>query len=112
VPVGWVGHYAIVSRPDLGWGECLVLDVSETGLAMMLVGPWPEDTHTALDVVVRIEPDRDAEPVEVHGTVRNSTPVNIGDLRIGIEFTSWDGAEPISFMGAFSRKADAPSVTR
>jgi hypothetical protein len=100
--VGWVGHYAIVSRPDLGWRECLVLDVSETGLGMVLFGLWPEDTHTALDVVVRIEPDRDADPVEVRGTVRNSTPVTFGDLRVGIEFTRWD-------VGAFSRKADAVS---
>jgi hypothetical protein len=38
----------------------------------------------------------------VRGTVRNSTPVTFGDLRVGIEFTRWD-------VGAFSRKADAVS---
>jgi hypothetical protein len=112
VPVGWVGQYVIPSRPDLGWGECLVLDVSQTGLGMMLFGPWPEDTHIELEVLVHLEPNPDADPVEVRGTVRNSTPVNIGDLRVGIEFTSPDSTEPISLLGAFSPTAATPLPIR
>jgi hypothetical protein len=105
--VGWVGQYVIPSRPDLGWGECLVMDASETGLGLMLFGAWPDDAEAELEMLVRLEPGRDADPMELHGTVRNSTPVNVGDFRIGIEFASREGTELVAILGAFSPKADA-----
>jgi hypothetical protein len=102
VPVGWVGQYVIPSRPDLGWGECLVLDASEGGIGLMLFGPWPDGLRDELDVLVRLEPGADADPLEMLGKVRNQTPVSVGELRVGIEFVERAGTELVSFLGKFA----------
>jgi hypothetical protein len=107
VPIGWVGEYLIPSRPDLGWGDCLVLDVSDTGIGLMLFGPWPEDVGPEVEVLVRLEPKLDADPVDVLGTVRNTTSTNVGELRIGIELESREGSQLVSILGSFSRRAAA-----
>ena len=78
--------------------------MSETGIGLMLSGPWPEDIHTELDLLVRLQPKPDTDPIEVRGTVRNSTPVNVGELRVGIEFTSRK-TELLSIVGSFTPAA-------
>ena len=107
VPIGWAGEYVIPSRPDLGWGDCLVLDVSETGIGLMLFGPWPDDLGSEVEVLVRLEPRLDADPVDVRGTIRNTTPTNVGELRVGIELESREGSQLVSLLGSFSRRPAA-----
>ena len=107
VPVGWVGQYMLPSRPELGWGECLVLDASETGLGLMLFGGWPEGAGRELEMLVQLEPGRGADPMELRGMVRNSMPVNVGDFRIGIELAGAAGTELVSILGEFTPNADA-----
>lgn len=105
VPVGWSGQYVIPSRPDLGWGDCLVVDASETGLGLVLFGPWPDDVPHEVEVLVRLEPRAQGEPFELLGATRNLRPSNVGELRIGIEFPNRDGAALLSYLGSFARNA-------
>jgi hypothetical protein len=92
----------IASRPDLGWGDCLVVDVSATGLGLLLFGHWPDDLRTDVDVLVCLEPQTDTDRVEMRGTIRNSTPIN-GELRLGIQLIGWDQIEPVTVRGVFAR---------
>jgi PilZ domain-containing protein len=101
IPAGWVGQYMIPSRPDLGWRDCLVVDVSATGLGLLLFGRWPENLRAELDILVCLEPHADTDSVEMTGTIRNSTPIN-GELRVGIELNGWDQAEPVTVRGVFA----------
>ena len=73
----------------------------------MLFGPWPDDVGPEVEVLVRLEPRLDADPVDVCGTVRNTTSTNVGELRIGIELESREGSQLVSILGSFSRRAAA-----
>ena len=101
MPAGWVGQYMIATRPDLGWSDCLVVDVSATGLGLLLFGHWPDEVRTELDILVCLEPQPDTETVQMRGTIRNSAPIN-GELRLGIELTGWHWDEPVTVLGVFA----------
>ena len=98
---GWLGRYMIVGRPDLGWGECRVLDVSAAGVGLELFGPWPRDGVDA-ELLVCLDPvfDPDCEGVQLPATVRNASAGRFGFLRVGIEFVGLS-AEQRAFLLSF-----------
>ena len=94
-PAGWMGTYMVIGRPELGWGECRVLDVSTAGVGLELYGPWPrDDADKAL--LIKLDPsgpsgDCDDDSVEsrcaqLPGVVRNLGASRFGFLRVGVEF--------------------------
>jgi PilZ domain len=102
-PAGWLGRYMVVGRPELGWGECRVLDVSPVGVGLELFGPWPRD---GVDADLRLCLDPATEPEEggvvLPAKVRNTTAGRFGFLRVGIEFVGLDVAQRdflVSFVG-------------
>jgi hypothetical protein len=99
-PAGWLGRYQVAGRPELGWGECRVLDVSPVGVGLELFGPWPRDGVDA-ELLVCLEPATGPdEGVQLPATVRNSSAGRFGFLRVGIEFIGLD-AEQRAFLSAF-----------
>ena len=99
-PAGWLARYQVVGRPELGWGECRVLDVSPVGVGLELFGPWPRDGIDA-ELLVCIDPATEPEQgTQLPATVRNSSAGRFGFLRVGIEFVSLD-AEQRAFLTAF-----------
>jgi hypothetical protein len=93
----------VVGRPELGWGECRVLDVSPVGVGLELFGPWPRD---GVDADLRLCLDPATEPEEggvvLPAKVRNATAGKFGFLRVGIEFVGLDPAQHdflVSFVG-------------
>jgi hypothetical protein len=91
----------IANRPELGWGDCLVVDVSATGLGLLLFGRWPDDLRTELEILVCLEPQPNTDTVQMSGTIRNSTPIN-GELRLGIELDAWHHDQPVTVLGVFA----------
>ncbi|HZP30923.1 MAG TPA: PilZ domain-containing protein [Acidimicrobiia bacterium] len=100
-PAGWLGRYMVVGRPELGWGECRVLDVSSAGVGLELFGPWPRDGIDA-ELRVCLEPgtDPDDEGVQLPATVRNASAGRFGFLRVGIEFVGLDAGQR-EFLASF-----------
>jgi PilZ domain len=100
-PAGWLGRYAVLGRPELGWGECRVLDVSPVGVGLELFGPWPRDGIDA-ELRVCVEPvtDPEHEGVQLRATVRNASAGRFGFLRVGIEFVDLD-ADQRDFLMSF-----------
>lgn len=99
-PAGWLGRYQVAGRPELGWGECRVLDVSPVGVGLELFGPWPRDGVDA-ELLVCLEPVTEPdEGTQLPATVRNSSAGRFGFLRVGIEFVGLD-AEQRAFLTAF-----------
>ena len=78
-PAGWLGRYQVAGRPELGWGECRVLDVSPVGVGLELFGPWPRDGVDA-ELLVCLEPvDRAlrGHPAAGHGTELERRPLRL-----------------------------------
>ena len=100
-PAGWLGRYTVVGRPELGWGECRILDVSPVGVGLELFGPWPRDGVDA-ELRVCLEPvsDPEQEGVQLPATVRNASAGRFGFLRVGIEFVALD-VEQRDFLNSF-----------
>ena len=40
---GWRGRYTLDDRPDDGWYECRIIDVSVGGASVELFGPAPRE---------------------------------------------------------------------
>jgi hypothetical protein len=102
-PAGWLGRYMVVGRPELGWGECRVLDVSPVGVGLELFGPWPRDGVGA-DLRLCLDPASEPEEggIVLPAKVRNTTAGKFGFLRVGIEFVDLDTAQRdflVSFVG-------------
>jgi PilZ domain len=100
-PAGWLGRYTVVGRPELGWGECRVLDVSPVGVGLELFGPWPRDGVDA-ELRVCLDPvsNPDHEGVPLPATVRNASAGRFGFLRVGIEFVALDAGQR-EFLNSF-----------
>jgi hypothetical protein len=99
-PAGWLGRYMVAGRPELGWGECRVLDVSPVGVGLELFGPWPRD---GVDAELRVCIDAVTDPdggVQLPATVRNASAGRFGFLRVGIEFVGLD-PEQREFLASF-----------
>lgn len=73
-------------------GDCRVLDVSKTGAALELYGPWP---RWAVDekIIVCLEMGDTEDGYELRGRVRNSARTKFGFVRVGVEFVGLSPSE-------------------
>ena len=81
-PAGWLGRYQVAGRPELGWGECRVLDVSPVGVGLELFGPWPRDGVDA-ELLVCLDPLTDPEHEGTRCRRRYGTPAPAASASCG-----------------------------
>ena len=83
-PCSEVGRYLIAGQAERGWGTCRVVDRSEIGAALLLVGPpWPRYASEWRLLVEIAGGGADGARV---ACVRNTTVTESGRLRLGVEF--------------------------
>lgn len=77
----------VEDEKESGWHECIVLDLSNLGVGLELVG---EARAALIGQSIQVEVDLgDTSSIRLRlaGVVRNLTPGRRGETRVGVEFT-------------------------
>jgi hypothetical protein len=91
--IGWSGQYLVEDTPDVGWRECLVVDISVLGAGVELYGIHSADLLGDRVIVDVNSPVGTSISVRMAGNVRNTAPGPSGGLRIGMEFIGLNDTE-------------------
>jgi c-di-GMP-binding flagellar brake protein YcgR len=84
---GLHGTYLWLTRRELGWHDCSLVDVSGRGAGMRFRGPTPE---LGDEVLIQLDEPNAAAAIQLRGTVRHVRPDFFGAARAGVEFAALD----------------------
>ncbi len=83
----WPGKYMLEEDESSRWQKCVVLDVSNLGIGLELLG----EAHPVLigrTIHVEVDlGDTNSISLRLRGVVRNLGPGRHGGIRVGVEFT-------------------------
>src|SRR6476661_7954116 len=68
------------------WYQTRAVDVSETGLGLLLYGP-PVECGARITVELLVDDGKPSSGIHLHGTVRNYTTSPEENVSVGIEFS-------------------------
>jgi c-di-GMP-binding flagellar brake protein YcgR len=104
-PVGWLAKYHPAGPWD-AWYRCQAVDVSPTGVGLILFGPTVA-SGDGITVQLVVDDGQPTSGVHLRGTVRNSTSSADGTMRVGVEFVSLTPVEESLFAALRTQESMA-----
>lgn len=90
---GWSGRYTVEDKPESGWNECEVIDISVLGIGVKLFSTESEQLVGHRLVVHVQAPVGESVSIRLLGRVMNVRNEPDGAIRAGLEFVGLSETE-------------------